>query len=144
MDLLGRTCQRDQQQCFILEAGWGECHLCESIRQILTSDYEIYLNVTTKRVAGRSCIDTHIFSLINQERRWRTAASVYFKQESKHCLEERLMSAHLYRPAHKLIHQRVPAGWWQKKRKKWGTNSEEHCFILGRIKHLWSSFIMAS
>lgn len=110
MDLLGRTCERAQRECFILEAGWGECHLCESIRQILTSDYEIYLNVTTKRVAGRSCIDTHIFSLINRERCWRTAGSVYFKHESKHCLEQRLTSAYLRRSVHKLLHQRVPAG----------------------------------
>lgn len=110
MDLLGRTCERDQQQCFILEAGWGECRHCESIRQILASDYEIYLNVTTKRVAGRGCIGTHIFSLINQQRCWRTAGGVYFEHESKHCLEQRLMSAYLYRSAQTLIQQRVPAG----------------------------------
>lgn len=48
----------------------------ESIRQILASDYGIYFNVTAKKVAGRCCSDTHIFSLINQECCWTRAGSV--------------------------------------------------------------------
>lgn len=48
----------------------------ESIRQILARDYGIYFNVTAKTVAGWCCIDTHIFSLINQECFWMRAGSV--------------------------------------------------------------------
>lgn len=79
MYLGGGTCKRDQEERFILEAGWGRRHPGEKLSPAIMG---FIFNVTTKRAAGRggAALRRHARLFFNSpgSDRWRWPEVLFF------------------------------------------------------------------
>lgn len=99
MYLGGGTCKCNQEERFILEAGWGKYHLCEKLTPAIMG---FIFNVTTKR--GGAASTRTAFALIHRE------AIAGGSAGGANTVWNKKKVAPVSLSLRKLIHQRVAAG----------------------------------